>query len=380
MDFLINDYKKTKKDGVLNLVLEDSIMQKGYISAAGSKMLEGFKSPIEATVVSKLSDAGMEILGKTKPDEFSIDRVYGTAQEETMGAITAVKSGFADAALCNDIFGKMKRQAAHSGLLYLQPTYGTVSRYGLIPTASSMDTIGILVRDMNTGRQVLEAIAGCDMGDGMMYSKESYTFFPDKRNIRIGFPVNAPKLSDESAFRSVFRNIDFELKHFEVFSECLYILASAEICNNTNRYDGIKFGYRTPNYRTLNDLYLNSRNEGMGFDTKLASIIGSFVLSQDQYFRFYDKAMKLRRLIVESLDFESYDMIILPADCDCDSYSRLALYALTALAGLPSLAFNYKGIPVHLISKPLCENSLFGAMEVLNLSFCTQEEIGGGES
>ena len=361
MSCFIKDYGLS---GAGCAAIEDSIMQKGEPVTAGSKILEGFVSPITATVVDKLLSGGFKIAGRTTMDEFGIPALFDGNPDAVSGAVAAVADGKAEFALCNDLFGTYRRQAAEAGLCYIHPTYGTVSRFGLIPMASSMDQIGVVCRDMAKGFELLSLIAGKDEGDGAMFPEKTYDYSGGRTDITVGIP---DFLRDNEAVRPLagkFVSADIGLKYFDVCRQVMYILACAEISNNINRYDGIKFGFRAPGYKGVDDLYVKTRTEGFGPETKLAAIMGSMVLSQAQYEPYYEKAMKLRRLIRDSLKFDKYDVIALPCEISGDSYENLSLYALAALAGLPSISFEYEGRGIQLIAGAKNENLLKSAWEV----------------
>ena len=370
MDFLLSEDKTKSSSAQGTLVLEDSIMQDEKKTTAGSKILENFVAPFDATVVERLEARGFSILGKTQMDEFGIGRIASDRPDAVSGAVAAVAQGFSEAALCNDLFGKIRRQAAEKGVCYIHPTYGTVSRYGLIPVASSMDQIGVVCRDLRRGFEILSVISGHDEKDGAMFSETSYEYQKSAEKIRIGIPDNVMGMVSEAdkkpveMFAKSFETEHFELPYFEVYSQVMYILSCAEISNNINRYDGIKFGYRTENYRTLNDLYLRTRTEAFAPETKLAAIMGTMVLSKEQYVPYYEKAMKIRRLIKESLDFSKYDVIAFPSWKDADPCKQNALYALAALAGLPAISFPYQEGSIQLLANVKKENDLFTAWEV----------------
>lgn len=372
MDYLLREfdaeYDKTSKVAAL----EDSIMRKGKPATAGSQILEGFVSPFDAAVVEKLDKAGIPIIGTTAMDEFGI---IATDSELLVGAVKAVSSGSAAYVLCNDIFGKYRQQAPLNGLCYIHPTHGTVSRYGLIHAVSSMDQIGIMCNDPADGFQLLSVIAGNDKRDGAMFPEESYSYSPfngPDGKIRIAIPDNVWNGNEYGekiipCLENKFETKHIELKYFEVYKQVLYILSCAELCNNISRYDGIKFGYRSPQYTDINDLYLNTRSEGFGRGTKLAAIMGAVVLSQDNYEPYYEKAMKIRRLIKDAVDFGDYDVIALPAQCNGTPYEQSSLYALTVLAGLPTLSVPLGNTGIQLVAGIKNENVLFGAWEVLKL-------------
>lgn len=370
MNYYITDFKVPSSEAV---ALEDSIMVKGSPVAAGSKILDGFKAPFDAEVVTRLADNGIKIAGKTKMNEFGIAAVSSDHQEEASGAVKAVASDAAKYALCNDVFGQNRRHAAGQGVCYIHPAYGTVSRYGLIPLVSSMDQIGIVCKDLSEGFNFLSRIAGKDEKDGAMLPDVKYTYENSGKNIKVGLPESIINQADESAQASIknfagkFDKVNIDLPYFDVYKQVMYILSCAEISNNLSRYDGIKFGYRSPNYKSLNELYVNTRTEGFGLRTKLAAIMGCMALSQDQYEPYYEKAMKIRRLIKESLRFDEYDIIALPTSIGDDPYVNLSLYALAPLSGRPSVSFPYQGHGIMLITKAGNESALLTAWEKARL-------------
>jgi len=227
-----------------------------------------------------------------------------------------------------------------------------------------MDQIGIVCKSPEDGFRILKIISGRDPNDGaMLDAAEMQTHKPQKSGLRVGVPVNvltgAPDTTAITAFIEGRCAVEFELKHFDVFPQIMQILCCAELSSNLTRYDGIKFGYRAGGYKDLRELYTKTRTEALGNDVKLASVIGSMVLSQENYFRYYDKAMRVRRLIVESLDFSRYDAIIMPAaDPAQHTVDSLRMNSLARLCGLPAITMPYKGAGVTLIADRQCEDIL----------------------
>jgi len=422
MEYFVYKYDIDCAAGGERAALEDSIMRKGSPAAAGSKMLDGFVSPIGATVVTRLEEAGISILGKTRMDEFGASGLFDEPTEERgegrSGAVAVVADGAADFALCNDYTGAVGVVAAACGLYYIHPTYGTVSRYGLIPAVPSMDQIGVLCKTPEEGFRVLAAIAGYDPKDGaMLYEgiaggEATITVIPDlPRNppdnvqypgdcgsesllhrfgapagggdgaaLRIGVPANVlagiPAAPDIVEFCKNHETVEFELKYYDVYAQVMQILCCAELCNCISRYDGIKFGYRAKGYKGLRELYTKSRTEALGADAKLAALAGAMVLSQEHYVRYYDKAMRIRRLIKESLEFDRYDAIVVPAlsgsgardvrsgahDVERETFG-LALRALPRLCGLPAITAPFQGGGFTLIAGAGREDVLFKAVK-----------------
>jgi len=339
-------------------ILENSIMQKDKPASYGSKALTGFTAPISATVVAKLESASIDIVGSVSADEFGAgglfpcdapkhgDNAYRLREQPlptvsvnpcdnvsyaaenanaqryaycAFPAVDAIASDKADFALCNDYTGSIARAAAAAGLYYLHPTYGTVSRYGLIQAVSSMDQIGILCKSPETGFYALNIIAGHDEKDGAskQFNAEQCSP-PTPREQTKG--DDSGKNPAPPIFRSGTKTPSTCFTPCFPCLEVMQILCCAELSNNISRYDGIKFGYRANEYSGLQELYAKSRTESFGEDVKLAAIIGAMVLYQeDGTERYYDKAMKMRRIIIESFEFDNYDAI---ATC-CPTLSRL---------------------------------------------------------
>jgi aspartyl-tRNA(Asn)/glutamyl-tRNA(Gln) amidotransferase subunit A len=275
------------------LLIDDSIMQKDKPATAGSAILESFIAPFDATVVTRLKNNSIAIDGSIVLPEFGL-----SAPDELPDAII----------LCNDIFGYVRRQADAQGMCYIRPAYGTVSRYGLIPVATSMDQIGIVCKDPIEGFDLLSVIAGHDEKDGAMTAQKKYSYNGDETQLR---------------------KVEEMPPYAEVYEQVMMILAYAEINNNTNRYDGIKYGVRVQGAKGLEELYTKTRTELLGKHVKLAAVMGCMVLSANQYKPLYDKAMRIRRKIKESFEFDKYDVYCLPPD------SHAAV-----LCGLPSLTFS----------------------------------------
>ncbi|MCL2294305.1 MAG: amidase family protein [Spirochaetes bacterium] len=369
MDCYIVDFHAAELGVGAEVALEDSVMRKGLPAKAGSKILEGFIAPFDATVVTRLLDSKYNIAGRIGMNEFGLPSLISAGTNDIYDAVKAVSAGVVSYALCNDVFGVYRRRAAEEGICYLHPTYGTVSRYGLVPMACSMDQIGVACKNPDDCFGLLSVIAGNDPKDGTMYPEKSYVYSKTGKELRIGVPAAVLNQADEGTKESIrrfaagFTSTDMELKYFDVYKQVLYILTCAEASSNLTRYDGIKFGYRASNYKNLNELYTRTRTEALGVEAKLAAIMGFMVLSQENYIPYYEKAMKIRRLIKESLRFGEYDIIVLPTKISDDSYENLSLFALAPLAGLPSLSFSFKGCGIQLVADAKNENALLTAWE-----------------
>jgi len=292
-----------------NILLEESIMQKGIPATAGSKMLGNFIAPFDATVVTKLSCTGTQISGRLSMGEFGVEGLFFEQPKALTESVSSFANSSADAVLCNDYTGAICKAAAAEGLYYIHPTYGTVSRYGLIPAVTSMDQIGVLCKDLNTGFEILEK-----MVQGKMVQGDGSTV-----------PLSHALAKD---FKDTTSTL---LPYYDIYPQIMQILCSGELAGNISRYDGIKFGYRANNYNDLNELYTKSRTQAFGENIKLAAIIGAMVLSKDNYMPYYDKAMRLRRLIKQSFNFNDYTVITATAEQE-DRFP-----VLSRLCGLPAI-------------------------------------------
>ncbi len=374
-----------------SLLLEDSIMVKDEVSSGGSKILYNFTAPFGATVVERAESAGVAIVGRVSMPEFGFPSLFETAPKPD--ALTNTGAG-KPPILCNDYAGQYRRLAPAAGLSYLLPTYGTVSRFGLIAAVSSMDQIGVLGGSVEDAIGALSVIAGYDPKDGTSRPEASGAYEMLQKALAVGLPETlsglrvavlktaADKLNaqDAGAFAGVASQLaqkgalvsPWELPLLDILPQTWLLLSSAELSNNISRFDGIKFGYRTENFRTLSDVYVMSRSETFGYDTKTACILGSMALSEGCYEKYYVKAMQLRRLLANELNalWETADVLLLPATfgADVTAYDDLSLTAIASLAGCPSLSLSCAGVGIQLVARPLGERALFSlglAMERL---------------
>ena len=326
-----NDIASDKK-----IVLDDMILTKDIPTTAGSKMLEGYVSLFEATAAEKLEAAGYTVGGKANVGEMAIDLMgetsyFGSCEKDgalTLPAAEIVKSGEAQAALTLDVNGSPRRGAALSGLVYVKPTYGVVSRFGTIPAACSGECVGVMANSADVCASVLSAIAGHDAKDGTSHSDElCATAVSTRKTVKrvalvksLYDTVDGGEKAKLDGFKSFLEKEGVQV--CEIDGELLTaarvawnILMCAELCNNVSRYDGIKYGYRSQNYTTIGELYTNSRTEAFGELLKTAILYGSETLSDDNYMKMYDKAMRVRRVLSEYFGelFAEYDALLLPA-------------------------------------------------------------------
>lgn len=316
-----------------NIAVDDTILVKDVQSAAGSRILEGFKPLFSAEAVTRLEKAGYIMAGKTQVGEFGLDLVgefsyYGTQEGAlTCAAAELVAKKEVKAALGVDMNGATRRGAALAGVDFLKPTYGTVSRYGIISCAASGEQLGVYAADVDGVKEIMEVIAGHDEKDGTSLKDASYSYKTDdavsgkkvciikellaKADDAVVAKVNAyaEKLRKAGV---VVEEVSFDL--VDVANTAWQMLMTAETCNNVSRYDGVKFGHRAAEYKNIDELYVNSRTEGFNFLTKAAILYGSDVLSKHRYDDCFGKSLKVRRVVAESFAklMESYDAVLTP--------------------------------------------------------------------
>lgn len=328
------------------VAVKDNICTKGIKTTCSSRMLENFVPTYTAEAVRKLEKAGAVILGKTNMDEFAMGSTTETSyfgstknpwnQEHVPGgssggSCAAVAAEECPFALGSDTGGSIRQPSSFCGVVGIKPTYGTVSRYGLIAYGSSLDQIGPVARDVTDCALILETIAGHDPKDSTSIRRKSYDFTSaltdDVSGMRIGIPKGyfGDGLDAEvgekilEAVRTLERKgavvEEFDLDLIQYAIPAYYVIASAEASSNLARFDGVKYGYRTRDYEGLHNMYKKSRSEGFGAEVKRRIMLGSFVLSSGYYDAYYLKALRTKALIKKEFDkaFASYDMIAAPA-------------------------------------------------------------------
>lgn len=373
------------------VVLDDMILTTALPTTAGSKMLEHYVSLFEAEAVTRLEKAGYTIGGKLNVGEFGIDLLGETSffgacvrEDGTLAASAAesLNSG-AFAAVQLDVNGAPRRAAAQNGCVCVKPTYGTVSRYGTIPSACSGETLTVTAASVAACREVLSVLAGHDDKDGTSLPAEKCALLradADRRPVRkvavaagLTGSADAQVQADVAAMRSFLESNGIEVVEIDdqiltAAKTAWNVLMSAELCNNVSRYDGVKFGYRSSNYTNIDELYTNSRTEAFGELLKTAILFGSDMLSTDNYMKMYDKALRIRRVIVEALNgiFAQYDALLLPA-CSAKCYALEAVQqnkylafqenvftAPASISGMPAVIVG----GVQLMGPAFSENSL----------------------
>lgn len=326
--------------------VKDNMCIKGQLTTCSSRILSDFRPMYTAEAVENLKRAGMVILGKTNMDEFAMGSTtetswYGPTRNphhtahvpggSSGGACAAVAAGECFGALGSDTGGSIRQPASFCGVVGLKPTYGTVSRYGLIAYGSSLDQIGPVAKDVSDCAALLEAAASHDPKDSTSIRRESYDFMSalvdDVKGLRIGIPKDymgegldgevreavmgaAKVLEEKGASVELF---DLGLVKYAI--PAYYTIASAEASSNLERFDGVKYGYRTAEYEGLHNMYKKTRSEGFGAEVKRRIMLGSFVLSSGYYDAYYLKALRTKALIKKEFDraFETYDVILGPA-------------------------------------------------------------------
>ena len=369
-----------------NIAVDDTILVKDVTSTAGSKILEGFKPLFSAEAVTRLEDKGYTVAGKTNVGEFGLDLVgefsYYAPQTEKLGgsAVALVANGEVEAALGVDMNGSTRRAAALAGVDFLKPTYGTVSRYGVISCAASGEQVGVYAKNAEKVAEIMGVIAGHDDKDGTSLRNESYDYsLADVKGKKVAINKFLLDKADEVtkakvlAFADSLRANGVEVVEIscdmpEIANTAWQILMCAETCNNVSRYDGVKFGYRAKEYKNIDELYVNTRTEGFNFLTKAVILYGSDVLSKNRYKDCFDKSLRVRRVVAEGLQkaFEEYDAILTPV-CSKSSYEAYDIKdafgkvfeesvftAVPNLVGVPALVTN----GVQLIGNHFSESTL----------------------
>lgn len=394
------------------IAIKDNICAQGKPTTCASKILEGFVPQYQAEVISRLEKAGMIIIGKTNMDEFAMGSTtetsyYGPTKNphntahvpggSSGGSCAAVAACECYYALGSDTGGSIRQPSSFCGVVGLKPTYGTVSRYGLVAYGSSLDQIGPVAKDVADCAAILEVIASHDEKDSTSIERDDCDFtealVEDVKGLRIGIPrdymgegldpeVNqavmqaAKVLEEKGAMVEVF---DLGLVKYAI--PAYYTIAAAEASSNLERFDGVKYGYRTKEYEGLHNMYKKTRSEGFGAEVKRRIMLGSFVLSSGYYDAYYLKALRTKALIKREFDrvFEKYDLILGPAapttapelGKSLDDPMKMYLgdiYTISVnLAGLPGMSVpvgkDSKGLPVgmQLIGNVFDEKTLIRA-------------------
>ena len=404
--------KTVSKYAGIPIGIKDNMCITGTKTTCASKMLENFVAPYDATVIEKLNEEDAVYLGKLNMDEFAMgSSTENSAFEKTVnpwdlervpggssgGSAAAVAADIAPWTLGSDTGGSIRQPASLCGVVGLKPTYGLVSRYGLVAFASSLDQIGPITKDVTDSAMLLNIIAGHDEKDSttMDFEKKDYTksLVNDVKGLRIGIPkeyigegvneeVKQAILEVAKKYEEMGATVEecsFEVGRYA--TSVYYVLADAEASSNLGRFDGIRYGYRTEKYSDLKDIYKNSRSEGFGPEVKRRIMVGTYVLSSGYYDAYYKKAQKVRSVITKAYNdlFEKYDVLLTPTSpitafkIGEKSSNPLEMYLADIctvpvnIAGLPGInvpcKLDSKGLPIgfQLIAKAFNEETLFRA-------------------
>ena len=392
--------------------IKDNMCIKGTKTTCSSKMLENFVAPYNATVIEKLNSEDLVYLGKLNMDEFAmgsstehsaffithnpwdLDRVPGGSSG---GSAAAVAANMAPWTLGSDTGGSIRQPSSLCGVVGLKPTYGLVSRYGLVAFASSLDQIGPITKDVTDSAMLLNLIAGHDEKDStsMDIEKKDYTksLVNNVKGMKIGLPkeylgegineevkkavLDVAKKYEEMG--AIVEDCSFDVGQYA--TSVYYIIADAEASSNLGRFDGIRYGYRSEKYDNLKDIYRNSRTEGFGPEVKRRIMVGTYVLSSGYYDAYYKKAQKVRTVIKDAYNklFEKYDLLLTPTSPTTafkigeKTENPLEMYLADIctvpvnIGGLPGMnipcALDSNGMPIgfQLIAKPFNEEAIFRA-------------------
>ncbi len=386
------------------VAIKDNISTKGMLTTCGSHMLDNYVPVYNADVVEKLEKAGAIIIGKTNMDEFAMgstteNSYFGATKNpynpkyvpggSSGGSAAAVAAEECFFALGSDTGGSVRQPAAHCGIVGMKPTYGTVSRYGLIAFGSSLDQIGPLCKDVTDCAAIMEVIVGHDKKDSTSLEREDYDFISalteDIKGMKIGIPkdcfgkeLNIEVKNATYHALNVLRQKgaiveEFDLPLTEYAVAAYYTIACAEASSNLERFDGVKYGYRAKEYEGLHQMYKRTRSEGFGSEVKRRIMLGSFVLSSGYYDAYYLKALKVKARIKEAFEkaFAAYDVLITPVTHTTASKlgesptDPLEMYMLDGY----TVSANLAGLPAMSVPCGMAKNGLPIGMQLVGNAF-----------
>ena len=400
--------------------IKDNICTKGIKTTCSSKMLENFVSPYDATVITKIKEKNMPILGKLNMDEFAmwsstenssfkitrnpwnLNKVPGGSSG---GSAAAVAANLVPWALGSDTGGSIREPASFCGIVGLKPTYGLVSRSGLVAFASSLDQIGPMTKDVEDSALLLNIIAGHDENDSTSVKKEKIDYTKNLKNSIQGMKIGVPKeFFGEGINPEVKKSLENSIEEYKklgaIVEECsldvsesslaaYYIIACAEASSNLGRFDGIRYGYRAKDYKNLKELFVKSRTEGFGKEVKRRIILGTYVLSSGYYDAFYKKAQKVRTYVKNKFDecFKKYDVLLTPVapttafDIGSKTNNPLEMY----LADICTVSINIASVPAISIPCGVDSNNMpigmqlignrFQEEKILNAAYAIEQQI-----
>ena len=400
-------YRKGEKLGPLAgipIAIKDNICTKYIKTTCASKMLENFVPPYDATVIEKLKKEDAIIIGKTNMDEFamggSTERSFFKATKNPWnlnkvpggssgGSAACVSSDLAPIALGSDTGGSVRQPASFCGIVGLKPTYGRISRYGLVAFASSLDQVGILSKDVTDSAIMLNVLSGKDEHDttSANVSVPDYTkdMVNDVKGLKIGLPkeyigegvsedVRKAILEAAEKFRSLGAIVEeCSIPFAEHMLPTYYIISCAEASSNLGRFDGIRYGYRTSNYTSLKELYKNTRSEGFGQEVKRRILLGTYVLSSGYYDAYYKKAQKARTLLINKFKelFNTYDVVLTPVapDTAFEIGSKTNDPVKMYLVDICTVPINVAGVPAISLPCGFDSNNMPIGMQLIGKHF-----------
>ena len=400
--------------------IKDNLCTKGVKTTCSSKMLENFVSPYNATVVEKINNEGIISLGKLNMDEFAMgsstenSAFHITKNPWNLSTVPGGSSGGSAAAVAGDLVpwalgsdtgGSIRQPASLCGVVGLKPTYGLVSRYGLVAFASSLDQIGPITKDVTDCSILLNIIAGHDEKDSTSHKIEKIDYTKDLNKDIKGLKIGVPKeflregISEEVKNKiyesiEVYKKLGAEVEETslnvaEYSLAAYYIIACAEASSNLGRFDGIRYGYRAKEFNSLKELYVNSRTEGFGDEVKRRIILGTYVLSSGFYDAYYKKAQKVRTFVKNEFDnaFKKYDVLLTPVSpvtafnigSKCNNPLEMYMADICTvsinIAGVPAISIpcgvDKEGMPIGM---QLIGNK-FEEAKILNTAYKFEQEI-----
>lgn len=406
------------------VAIKDNMCTKGLLTTCGSKILETFVPTYTATAVANLEKAGAVVIGKTNMDEFAMGNTnessaFGVVRNpwnkecvpggSSGGSCAAVAADECFYALGSDTGGSIRQPSAYCGVVGIKPTYGTVSRYGLVAYASSLDQIGPVAKDVTDCAAILEVISSYDSKDSTSIKRDDYDFTTalteNVKGLRVGIPKDYFKEGLEPKVEAAVLNAaeilkskgavveEFDLSLVEYAIPAYYIIATAEASSNLARFDGVKYAYRSAEAKGLHDMYKKTRSEGFGEEVKRRIMLGSFVLSSGYYDAYYLKALRTKALIKQAFDkaFEKYDIILGPVapgevlkighsiSDPMKMYLRDIYTVGVNLAGLPAMSvpcgIDSKGLPIGVQLIGNC----FREKDILRAGYSIEQSVSIGK-
>jgi len=365
------------------MVVSDDISTKGIKTSLNSKMMENYIPSFDATIIEKIYKEDAVLLGKSSIAEFGVGKVVNP-----WGTATAVANDGALIGIASDTSGEVRQSAVAHGLCGFKPTYGLVSRYGLIGSASSFEQIGVIAKNIKDLPKVFDVIKGKDKKDSTTLERDVEPFVKDLdgslKNIKIALPKEYFKeeLIPESikTMERLGATIEYvSIPSLKYTLQVYEVLSSGEFTSNMGKYDGIAFGYRASDYNDVDELYKKSRAQSFGYDVKKKIIFGNYILSSGQYKDFYVKAQRVRGLIIKEVNdvFNKYDLIITPVINEGKDLDKNFFTVTANIVGLPALAMpsiDGNNVGLQLMGPAFSEEMLFAIGSIYS-----NEKRNGGE-